>query len=69
MTVALRLAIEAYECRDCLREHGVHVGALIRMIPSAALMDGEVVGTEAWCCPNCFRPKFDLKKKPFNKKG
>lgn len=65
MGVQLHLAVETYRCRECFETRGLEVRALARMIPACAVMDGEMVGTEYWCCPVCHRPKFDLKRKPF----
>ena len=62
MNVQLRLVTEEYVCTPCLRERGVRITALVRMMPHVILLDGEPVGNEAWCCPACYRPAFPIRR-------
>lgn len=63
MTVTLSLVVDEYHCEDCVKTKGTVVRELVRMMPRAAIMNGELVGTEWWCCPVCFGKKFEVGKK------
>lgn len=58
----LSLVVDFYRCEPCSRKQGTEVTELVRMMPKAAIFNGQLVGTEHWCCPICFEPKFPVKK-------
>lgn len=58
MTVRLAFEANVHACPRCLDEDGVRVEALVRMIPRAAVVNGELVGDEYWCCTRCQRPLY-----------
>ena len=60
---SLSLSTEAYRCEPCSVEEGRVVRELVRMIPLALVIDGEMVGEEFWCCPVCRQPKFSIKSR------
>jgi hypothetical protein len=66
--VQLKLAVTDYHCEECYRETGRFVEALVRMMPRAAIVFGELVGEEWWGCPVCHREKFPVKKRAATKR-
>jgi hypothetical protein len=65
MTETLTFRAEQYACEPCSLRQGTPVRELVRMIPVSVVAFGKLVGTEYYCCPICFEPKFDVKtKKP-----
>lgn len=60
--VQLSIAVTDYHCEECRKERGVIIEQLVRMMPRAAIVFGDLVGEEWWGCPNCLSPKFPVKK-------
>lgn len=58
----LSLVVDFYRCEPCSRKQGTEVTELVRMMPKAAIFNGQLVGTEHWCCPICFDPKFPVRQ-------
>lgn len=57
----ITLNVTPYACEPCFEERGQHVEALVRMVPRAVVMNGQLIGDECYCCPVCFDPKFRVK--------
>jgi hypothetical protein len=62
-TETLTFKCETYYCEPCSLKQGTLVQELVRMIPCSVVAFGKLVGTEYYCCPICFEPKFDVKTK------
>jgi hypothetical protein len=69
MTETLTFSAKEYRCEPCTQQRGVPVRELVRMIPVSVVAFGKLVGTEYYCCPICFEPKFDVKSKKPVKNG
>jgi hypothetical protein len=61
MAIVLNIEASEYRCEPCSKERGEDVRALVRMIPASVVFMGKLVGSEAYCCALCFKPKFDVK--------
>jgi hypothetical protein len=69
MTETLTFSAKEYRCEPCTQQRGAPVRELVRMVPVSVIAFGKLVGTEYFCCPICFEPKFDVKSRKPVKNG